>query len=147
MKSFRLDPDNFPRIRRNIILTYIILALVALVIFYLYLQEALFNQAWILVPFVLLVFTAAGWYALQQRRKYWEGYELRLGDKILIRAFPNNPDMKIKRTDVTGIKEVRQGLILATRASENALLIPKELSDQDYQQIKGVMEMWASKEI
>ena len=30
MKSFRLDPDNFPRIRRNMILTYIILALVAL---------------------------------------------------------------------------------------------------------------------
>jgi hypothetical protein len=145
MKSFRLDPENFPRIRRNIILTYIILALVALVIFYLYLREALFNQAWMLIPFVLLVFTAAGWYALRQRRKYWEGYELRLGDNILIRAAPNNPDMKIKRKDVTGIKEVHQGLILATRASENALLIPKELSDQDYQQIKGVMERWASK--
>lgn len=137
VKNYHLDPQKYPRIRRKIILTYSVLALVALLIFYIYLREALFAQVWILIPFILLLFAAAGWFAIHQRRKYWYEFELQFTDQYLIRSVPNTPDMRVRFTDITDYREVRQGLILSTPVSENAMLIPKALRDQDYQAVKA----------
>jgi len=135
VKSYHLDSEEFHRVRRNIILTYVVLALAALGIFYLYFREALFSQGWVLIPFVLLLFIAAAWFAIRQRRKYWDHFELRFTDQYLVRSLPNTPEMRVKYSDITGWKEVRQGLILSTPVSENTLLIPKALRDRDYQAI------------
>ena len=145
MKTYQLDPKKFLRIRRNIILTYFIFSILGLVIFYLYFRDALFGQVWILVPFVLLLFAAAGWFAVRQRRRYWDEFKLTINDSMLIRAAPKLPDARFNKNAITGVKEVRQGLILSTRASENALLIPKALPDEDYLAVKQVLEKWIQK--
>ena len=136
VKTYHLDPEKFPRVRRNIILTYVVLALAALGLFYLYMREVLFTQARMLIPVILLLFAVAGWYALRQRRKYWDQFEMRLTDQYLIRFIPGMPEMRLTYPDITGVREVRHGLILSTRISKNTLLIPKALRDQDYQSIK-----------
>lgn len=137
VKTFHLDPKKFPQVRLNIILTYTVLAMAALGIFYFYLRGALFAQAWILIPAILVLFAAAGWYAVRQRRKYWDEFKLRITDRSLIRSVPNMPDMQVRFSDITGYREVSQGLILSTSVSENALLIPKALGDQNYQAVKA----------
>lgn len=142
MNIYQLDPHKFPRVRRNIILSYLAMALVGLGVVYINLGEALFGQAWTLIPFVLLLFTAAGWWALRQRRKYWEEFRLRInGDALFYRA-PNIPEVRIKRENITGMREIRQGLVLATPGRENTLLVPRDLRDEDYQAIKRTMEKW-----
>jgi len=140
---YKLDPDKFPRVRRNIILTYMVMALVGLGVVYLYIREPLFEEAWPLVPFVLLVFTSAGWLALRQRRKYWEEFTLIVRDNTLIHRAHKAPEIRIKRPKITRVREVRNGLILSTPDRENMLLIPRDLSDKDYQEIKVTMERWA----
>lgn len=142
MKTFKLDPDQFPRIRRNIILTYSILALAGLGVFYLYIREALFGQAWTLIPFVLLLFAIAGWFALRQRKQYWDAFEIKITEQALIRSAHKLPDLKINRSEITGVKEIRQGLILSTKTRENTLLIPKGLAEADYQALKQILERW-----
>jgi hypothetical protein len=146
LRKYKLDPDKFPRVRRNIILAYILMALVALGVIYLYIQEALFGQAWTLIPFILVVFAAAGWFALRQRQKVWEEFQLMVKDNALFRRTPKSPEIRINRSDVTGVKEVRHGLILSTPAKENTLLIPRELPDEEYQEIKRTLTRWAGRE-
>lgn len=147
MRNYKLDPEKFPRVRRNIILTYIFLALIGLGVVYLSLREALFNQAWALIPFILLVFAVTGWYALRQRRKYWEAFELSIRDNTLIRRAFKEPDVRIKRSKISGLREVQHGLILSTPGRENMLLIPRDLRDRDYEEIKRTLETWVGKEV
>lgn len=144
MKTYHLDPDKFPRVRRNIIITYIVLAIIGFVVFYLYIREALFGQAWMLIPFVLFVFALAGWFALRERKKYWDGFQLTIQDNALIRLAPKMLEMKVKRAGITGVREVRQGLIVSTKVHENTLLIPKDLRDEDYQTAKRILEKWTA---
>lgn len=143
MNTYKLDPKKFPRIRRNIILTYIAMALIGLGVVYLYIREALFGQAWMLIPFILLLFFIAGWFALRQRRKYWEEFQLLVKDNLLVRRAHKSPELRIKRSELTGVKEVRHGLILSTPARKNMLLIPRDLPDDDYQEIKRTLKKWA----
>jgi len=93
MKTYKLDPKKFPKVRRNIILSYIFLAMLGLVVFYLYLRDALFNQAWGLIPFVLLMFAGAGWLAVRDRRRFWEEFQLIFKEDVLIRRAPKSPEM------------------------------------------------------
>jgi len=142
MKTYHLDPKKFPRVRRNIIITYIILALVGLGIIFLYLREALFRSAWGLIPFVFLLFTIAGGYALWERKKYWQEFEIAVKDSTLTLKKPKTPPININRSKITGIREVHQGLVLSTKNRENAFLIPKDLPDEDYQALKVLLQEW-----
>jgi len=143
LKTYKLDPEKFPRIRRNIILGYILLALAGLGVVYLYIREALFGPAWTLIPFILLMFAIACWYAIRQRRKYWEEFQLVVREDALTYQVHNSPEIRIKRSIVTGVKEFRQGLILSTSERENTLVIPKDLPEEEYSQIKHTLEKWA----
>lgn len=143
MKTYHLDPDKFPKVRRNIIITYIFLALAGLGVVYLNIREALFGSAWVLIPFVLLLFAGAGLFAIRQQKKFWEEFELTIRDNALFYSAPKSIQMKIKKSEITGVREVKQGLILSTTEKENTLLISKNLSDSDFREVKRKLEQWS----
>jgi hypothetical protein len=145
LKIYRLDPDKFPRVQRNTILTYFFLSLVGLGVFYLNIGNALFNQAWMLIPLVFFAFTLAGWLSLRDRRRYWDEFEIIIRDNALTRRAPKLPDYTIKNSAMRGFKEVRQGIIIATASSENTLIIPRDLPDNDYRKLKQTLENWTEK--
>lgn len=145
MKIYRLDPDKYRRVQRNTILTYFFLSLVGLGVFYLYIGNALFNQAWTLIPLVFFAFTLAGWLSLRDRRRYWDEFEIIIRDNALTRRAPKLPDYTIQKSAMRGFKEVRQGIIIATASSENSLLIPRDLPDNDYRKLKQTLENWTEK--
>lgn len=142
MKVYQLDPRKFGRIRRNIILTYAFLALVALAVFYLYLRDALFGQAWMLIPFVLLLFAGACWLSIRDRKRYWDAFRISIQNDTLIYFVPKMPEVRLKRSDLTGVKPVRLGMILSTRFKENFLLIPKDLPDEDCAALWATLSRW-----
>ncbi len=143
MQTFKLDPNKFPKILRNIIITYVFLALAGLGMVWLTLRENLFTRAWGLIPFVVIIFALVGWFAIRERKRYWEDFRLEIDGDALTRSAYKTGTVKIKKSEITGFKEVRQGLIIAVRGKENALLIPRQLTDQDYQLVKGKLENWA----
>lgn len=145
MNTYHLDPNKFPRIMRNIILTYFILALVGLGVIYLYLRETLFGSAWGLIPLVFLLFALAGGYALWERKKYWQEFEIAVKNATLTYKKPKMPPIIIQRSKITAVQESRQGLILSTKSRENAFLIPKELPGDDYQALQQLLHDWVQK--
>ncbi len=144
MQTFKLDPNKFPKILRNIIITYVFLALVGLGMVWLYLRENLFTRAWGLIPFVLIIFALVGWFAIRERKRYWEDFRLEIGGDAIERIAYKTGTLMIKKSEIMGLKEVRQGLIIAVRGKENALLIPRQLTDRDYQLVKRKLENWAN---
>lgn len=145
MQTFKLDPEKFPKIRRNIIITYAILALVGLGMVWLYLRDNLFTRAWGLIPFVLFLFALAGWFALRERKRYWDVFRLEIGNDVLTRSAYKTNTVKLKKSEITTAREVRQGLIVGIPKNKNALLIPKQLQDQDYQLVKRKLDNWANR--
>jgi hypothetical protein len=142
LKIYRLDPEKFRRVQQNTFLTYFFLSLIGLGVFYINIGEALFTRAWMLVPLVFFAFTLAGWLSLRDRRRYWDEFQIIIRENILTRHAPKIPDFTIRKSAMRGLREVRQGLIIATTASENALLIPRDLADKDYQKLKQTLENW-----
>jgi hypothetical protein len=143
--TYRLDPEKFPRVRRNILLTYGLLGLVGLGIGYLNLREALFGSAWPLIPFVLSTFFIVGVIAVRQRKKNWETFQIIISDNTLVYAVPKMREFALKRSEITGVRQVRQGLIVSTRLRKNALLISKDLRDADLLAIRRILEQWAER--
>lgn len=147
MKTFKLDPKKFPKVRRNIIITYAVLALIGLGMVWLYLRDLLFGSAWGLIPFVVLIFALAGWFALRERRRYWDEFQLEVEGDSLIRFAPKTMTVRLKRPGITGIREVSQGLIVSTESRKNMLLIPRQLADEDYQAVKRILDSWVVKKV
>ena len=143
MTTYRLDPEKFPRVRRNIILTYGFLSLIGLGIAYLNLRDALFGTAWGLIPFVFFLFFVAGAIAVRERKKTWEAFNITISDNTFVYAVPKISEFTLKKSEITGVRQVRQGLIVSTRLRKNALLISKDLRDADLLAIRRILEQWA----
>ena len=145
MQTFKLDPKKFPGIRRNIIITYAVMSLAGLGVVYLYLGDALFGRAWGLIPFVFVVFALVGWFALRERKQYWDEFRLEIGSDALNRSAYKTSTVSVRKSAVTGVREVRQGMIVSTKSKENLLLIPRQLEDEDYQAVKRLLGTWTNK--
>lgn len=145
MKKYHLDPEKISSVRRNTIILYTSMSLVILGVIYVYIRDALFGKAWALIPFTFLLFIGAGWLSMRDRKKYWKSFELIVQDNGLRRSAFRTPTVRLERARITKVREVKNGLIVSTRANKNALLIPKSLPDKDYQKIKRIVENWASK--
>ena len=142
MQSFHLDLEKYKKVRRHLVFTYVLLALVSLGIIYMYVGEQLFGSIWILIPLSLLAVGLLGHVGLTKRMKFWDGYELTLNDEGLTRTAPESTAIVVKKAEFTGVREIKEGLVLSTAENENALLVPRQLKDEDYQKLKGILESW-----
>ena len=142
MQTFKLDLEKYKKVRRHLIFTYVLLALVSLGIIYMYVGEMLFGSIWILIPLSLLAVGLISHVGLTKRMKFWEGFELTLDDDGLTRTAPDSKTIEVKKGEFAGVREIKEGLVLSTIENENALLVPRQLKDEDYQVLKGILEGW-----
>jgi hypothetical protein len=146
MQSFHLDLEKYKKGRRHLVFTYVLLALVSLGIIYMYVGEMLFGSVWILIPCSLLAVGLLGHVGLTKRMKFWDGFELTLDEEGLTRTAPDSKTIEVKKADFTGVREIKEGLVLSTAENENAMLVPRQLFDKDYQALKEILESWPVKE-
>ncbi len=142
MQTFRLDFEKYKKVRRHLVITYVLLALVALGIIYMYVGEQLFGSVWVLIPLSLLAVGLISHVGLTKRIKFWEGFEIALDDEGLIRTAPESKTIQVKKAEFAGAREIKEGLVLSTLENENAMLVPKQLRDEDYQELKAILESW-----
>ena len=142
MQSFHLDLEKYKKVRRHLVFTYVLLALVSLGIIYMYVGELLLRSVWLLIPLSLLAVALLGYVGLTRRMKLWDGYELILSDEGLTRTAPDSRSFEVKKAEFTGVREIKEGLVLSTIENKNALLVPRQLKDEDFQKLKGILESW-----
>jgi len=142
MQTFKLDLEKYKKVRRHLVFTYVLLALVSLGIIYMYVGEMLFGSVWILIPISLLAVGLLGHVGLTKRMKFWDGFELNLDDEGLTRTAPESKTIEVKKADFSGLREIKEGLVLGTTENENALLVPRQLKDEDYQALKEILKSW-----
>lgn len=148
MKTYYLDPRKFPKQKKNLILLYgstgIFLVIAAIIMNR---SGQLVGTQLFVLPLMLLFIAYSTYRAIKQRKQFWDGYKLELGDNILIQNQPRYPELRINPEDMTSIVEKKFGLVISTSKYNNLLGITKDLSDADYQEIKEILYGWLAQNV
>jgi FtsZ-interacting cell division protein ZipA len=146
MHTYHLDPKKFSRVLRNTLIIYGVLAVVSLVLVYISVQDNLTERSWFLLLAIVALYVVGGWYSLRDRKRYWESFKLTFQDGTFTRSAHKMATFKLERARFGGFREVRGGLIVSTKANQNALFIPDDFTEQDYQAVKQHLEDWTAAE-
>ena len=103
----------------------------------------------ILVPLLLLFLIPAD---IRRRRALWRSVMVELGDNhIAVRhvGVPGidilpQPEIIIRRDQVTAIQETAAGLAISTHYDPQALIIPAQLEETDRQEITATLSTWCA---
>ncbi|MDD2523127.1 MAG: YcxB family protein [Anaerolineaceae bacterium] len=137
-KNYILDPQKLSKQNRGIILLYAITGAIAMLVIFLTQRQAA-NPPWLAIISIplLIIFVAAR--SIRQRKELWDQYMLTWEDGFLIQSQPNYPDTKVPLTSVTRIEETKDGLYLSTRQGNRIFGIPRQLREEDYEELRVML--------
>jgi len=145
MSVFQLDPVKIKKQLRNIVILYSAVSFVFILLFVLFVVIKGFDLSLFLFLMVLLglmVYTAMR--SIKQRKQFFLGYKLEVGEDSLSQSQVGYKDLIIQKQELDSILESKFGMILSTKSARHILGITKNLSDQDYQQVRKVLFDWLS---
>jgi len=145
MSVFQLDPVKVKKQLRNIVILYSAVSFVFILLFVLFVVIKGFDLSLFLFLMVLLglmVYTAMR--SIKQRKRFFLGYKLEVGEDSLSQSQVGYKDLIIQKQELDSILESKFGMILSTKSARHILGITKNLSDQDYQQVRKVLFDWLS---
>ena len=145
MSVYQLDPNKVKKQLRNITMLYSAVSFVFILLFVLFVVIKGFDLSLFLFLMVLLglmVYTAMR--SIKQRKRFFLGYKLEVGEDSLSQSQVGYKDLIIQKEELDSILESKFGMILSTKSARHILGITKNLSDQDYQQVRKVLFDWLS---
>jgi len=145
MSVYQLDPNKVKKQLRNITMLYSAVSFVFILLFVLFVVIKGFDLSLFLFLMVLLglmVYTASR--SIKQRKQFFLGYKLEVGEDSLSQSQVGYKDLIIQKQELDSILESKFGMILSTKSARHILGITKNLSDQDYQQVRKVLFDWLS---
>ena len=147
LKTYTLDSSKLSKQIRGIFLLYGITGVIALIaIFITQRVSDNPNPPWLVITVipVLIVFVASR--SIHQRKELWENYSLTLEEASLVQSQPDSPDTKIALASVTGIEEKKDGLYLSSNQGNRIFGIPRQLKDEDYDELRLMLRNLVDKE-
>ena len=147
LKTYYLDSSKLSKQIRGIFLLYGITGVIALIaIFITQRVSDNPNPPWLVITVipVLIVFVASR--SIHQRKELWENYSLTLEEASLVQSQPDSPDTKITLASVTGIEEKKDGLYLSSNQGNRIFGIPRQLKDEDYDELRLMLRNLVDKE-
>jgi len=147
LKTYYLDSSKLSKQIRGIFLLYGITGVIALIaIFITQRVSDNPNPPWLVITVipVLIVFVASR--SIHQRKELWENYSLTLEEASLVQSQPDSPDTKIALASVTGIEEKKDGLYLSSNQGNRIFGIPRQLKDEDYDELRLMLRNLVDKE-
>ncbi len=145
MSVYQLDPNKVKKQLRNITMLYSAVSFVFILLFVLFVVIKGFDLSlflFLLVLLGLMVYTASR--SIKQRKQFFLGYKLEVGEDSLSQSQVGYKDLIIQKQELDSILESKFGMILSTKSARHILGITKNLSDQDYQQVRKVLFDWLS---
>lgn len=138
-KTYRLDQKQFERQKRNIFLLYTGTAIVTIIVLLLT-QRFTGSSAspWMIIGLILILLVFIGLRSLRQRRELWDEYLLTVSEDKLTQSQPNYPDIEVRLKDITSVEETKEGLYLSSKQGNRVFGIPRQLKEEDYQEIRAL---------
>ncbi len=138
-KTYRLDQKQFDRQKRNIFLLYTGTAIVTIIVLLLT-QRFTGSSAspWMIIGLILILLVFVGLRSLRQRRELWDEYLLTVSEDKLTQSQPNYPDIEVRLKDITSVEETKEGLYLSSKQGNRVFGIPRQLKEEDYQEIRAL---------
>jgi len=143
MKTYRLDPAKLPGQKKTLILVYGItfLVMAALSVGINWNRESMKSLIW-MIPLIAALFVYSGLRAYKQRKELWEEYSFQVSEDGLVLHQPKYPDLKLSKTDITGIEDVKAGAYVSTTRGRRLFAITKLFPDADYEELRALMQRW-----
>ncbi len=143
MKSYRLDPEKLKEQKRNVMLMYgITLVLLMIIYYFMYRGQGLNSQTYLMLGLIVIMFVFFGWNALRQRQAIWDKYEIVVDETGIKQSQPKAADIFLPRAEITGVKETKFGMTLMVKDQHPVLGVPKMLTPEDYEEIRGIVDGW-----
>jgi hypothetical protein len=151
VKTYRFAPEGFETVRKRLTLiqniTFVgVLGLIIGIDFKDGDQDWLRGSLLSLLPHVF-AFTFVGAFliysfrrAIEKQRENWLAYELVVGEDFVIRRMPGLSEMKIRRDEVTAIRQNAQGLSLETSSRQQTLGVPSTL--EEFEEVRAQLSEW-----
>lgn len=135
-KTYRLDPKQLEKQKRNIILLYGITGIVSIGLMY-FTQRArgLENSPWLLIGLMVVLLAFFGYRSYKQRIDLWDGYLLSVDEEGLTQSQPNYPDSKLAFSRIIEAEESKEGLWISTNQGQKVFIIPSLLIKADYDEL------------
>ena len=142
---FRLRPEasraTARRMNRRFAATVVAVVLLVLAAYAAGMRDSGRGLDVLVVPFALLLVLAAFSYVRRMRRfrARWASFEIALENDAIGRAVIGFPSVRILRTDVASIEELRSGLAVRARDGRG-VVVPRELDG--YERIRDALAGW-----
>jgi hypothetical protein len=142
---FRLRPEasraTARRMNRRFAATVVAVVLLVLAAYAAGMRDSGRGLDVLVVPFALLLVLAAFSYVRRMRRfrARWASFEIALENDAIGRAVIGFPPVRILRTDVASIEELRSGLAVRARDGRG-VVVPRELDG--YERIRDALAGW-----
>ena len=144
MQTFHLDPQKASLAMRRAVIIYAVLGVISMIAVYFSIRDNITEKTWLLVLAIVALYFVSGWQYLRNRKLYWETFKLEFQEDSFTRSAHRTETVTIERFRFGGFREIRDGLVISTKANRNALFIPDDFTDQDYQAIKQIFESWTA---
>ncbi|MCJ7694517.1 MAG: hypothetical protein MUO40_03740 [Anaerolineaceae bacterium] len=147
MKTYRLDQAKFTQTKKSIILLYGITGVLMIIVAVWMNWERIVEKdlfSIIVVPLLLGLLVYSALRAIKQRKEYWDDYKLEIDENGLTQTQPRFPDLHISNDEITNLREGKFGLIISSEKYRDLLGVTKNLGDENYQEVKTILESWLS---
>ena len=139
-KSYRLDPKQLGKQKRNIILFYGISGAIAgVLMFFTQRAQNPERSPWLLIGLILILLVYFGYRSYRQKEEIWDGYLLTVDEQTLTLSQPGYPDSTLPLKKVIGVEEGRDGLWIATQQGNRVFIVPNLLRAEDYEEVCGIV--------
>lgn len=139
-KSYRLDPKQLGKQKRNIFLFYGLSGVVTgVLMFFTQRAQNPERSPWLLIGLILILLVYFGYRSYRQKEEIWDGYLLTVDDQTLTLSQPGYPDSTLPLKKVIGVEEGRDGLWIATQQGNRVFIVPNLLRAKDYEEVCGIV--------
>mgnify|MGYP001381090075 CR=1 FL=1 len=135
-KSYRLDPKQLGKQKKNIVLFYGLSGVVAgVLMFFSQRAQGADRNPWLVIGLVFILLVYFGQRSYRQKVELWDGYRLTLDEQELTSSQPGYPESTLPLRNITGVEEGRDGLWIATQQGKRVFIVPNLLREEDYREV------------
>jgi hypothetical protein len=155
-RTYSLPKHGLPKYLAGLVLQVVVIGIIAIALaFVAYFafpaEEAMRSYAVLLCVIVFPLLPIGTFFLLRRHKGLWQQVKVEVGDCYItvrhggvpleVRILPQ-PEVRVESGQITAIRKMPYGLVISTQYDSEALVIPAQLDNADYQEIVATLSAW-----